>query len=67
MVQKAPGQLIEQDHRRIKHSIGPMLGFKCFDTPAITICAVELAATIRKQQFKIDNLPGRPKTTLAIW
>ena len=59
--------VIEQDHRRIKHRIGPMLGFKRFDTAAITICGIELAAKIRKHQFKIGKLPGRPKTTPGIW
>jgi hypothetical protein len=44
-----------------------MLGFKRFDTAAITICGIELAAKIRKQQFKIGKLPGRPKTTPEIW
>jgi len=59
--------IIEQDHRRIKHRIGPMLGFKHFDTAAVTISGIELAAKIRKQQFKIGKLPGRPKTTPEIW
>ena len=59
--------IIEQDHRRIKHRIGPMLGFKRFATAAITISGIELAAKIRKQQFKIGKPPGRPKTTPGIW
>ena len=59
--------IIEQDQRRFKHRVGPMLGFKRFDTAAITICGIELAAKIRKQQFKIGKLPGRPKTTPEIW
>ena len=59
--------MIEQDHRRIKHRIGPMLGFKRFDTAAFTISGIELAAKIRKQQFKIGKLPGRPQTTPEIW
>ncbi len=59
--------VIEQDHRRIKHRLGPMLGFKRFDTAAITICGIELAAQIRKLQFKIGKLPGRPKTAPQIW
>ena len=50
--------VIEQDHRRIKHRIGPMLGFKRFDTAAITICGIELAAKISKQQCEIGKLPG---------
>jgi transposase-like protein len=58
---------IEQDHRRVKQRIRPMLGFKRFDTAAVTISGIELAAKIRKQQFKVGRLPGRPKTILAIW
>jgi transposase-like protein len=58
---------VEQDHRRVKQRIGPMLGFKRFDTAAVTISGIELAAKIRKHQFKVGNLPGRPKTIPAIW
>lgn len=50
--------IIEQDHRGIKHRIGPMLGLKRFDTAAITICGIELAAKISKQQCEIGKLPG---------
>jgi transposase-like protein len=38
--------LIEQDHRRIKQRIRPMLGFKRFKTAAVTIRGIELAAKI---------------------
>ena len=58
---------VEQAHRRVKQRIGPMLGFKRFDTAAVTISGIELAAKIRKQQFKVGKLPGRPKTMPAIW
>jgi transposase-like protein len=58
---------VEQDHRRVKQRIRPMLGFKRFDTAAVTISGIELAAKIRKHQFKVGNLPGRPKTIPAIW
>src|SRR5215218_5787555 len=59
--------VIEQDHRRVKQRIGPMLGFKRFDTAAVTIGGIELAAKIRKGQFKLGKLPGRPTTVPAIW
>ena len=36
--------LVEQDHRRIKQRIRPMLGFKRFETAAVTIRGIELAA-----------------------
>jgi hypothetical protein len=52
-----------ENHKRI----GPMLGFKRFDTVAVTISGVELAAKMRKRQFKVGKVPGRPKTIQAIW
>jgi transposase-like protein len=59
--------VVEQDHRRIKHRIRPMLGFKRFETAAITISGIELAGKIRKHQFKTETLAGRPKTSPEIW
>ncbi len=43
--------LIEQDHRRVKQRIYPMLGFKRFQNAVITISGIELAHQIRKWQF----------------
>ncbi len=54
--------VVEQDHRRIKQRIRPMLGFKRFQTVATTISGIELVEEIRKKQFKTGNLPGRPAT-----
>ena len=48
--------LIEQDHRRVKQRIRPMLGFKRFDRAAVTISGIELAEKIKKGQFKIGAL-----------
>ena len=59
--------VVEQDHRRIKQRIRPMLGFKRFGTAAITISGIELAEKIRKHQFKTGKLPARPRTTPEIW
>src|SRR2546423_3706807 len=50
---------IEQDHRRIKQRIRPMLGFKRFETAAVTIRGIELAAKIKKQQFNLKPLTGK--------
>ena len=58
---------IEQDHRRVKQRIRPMLGFKRFETGAVTISGIELTAKIRKHQFKVGKLPGRPTTIPAMW
>jgi transposase-like protein len=54
--------VVEQDHRRIKHWIRPMLGFKRFEAAEITISGIELAEKIRKHQFKTGKLLGRPST-----
>jgi transposase-like protein len=59
--------VVEQDHRRIKQRVRPMLGFKRFDTATITISGIELAKKSRKQQFKIGTLPGRPVAAPDIW
>jgi transposase-like protein len=56
--------VVEQDHRRIKQRVRPMLGFKRFDTAT---SGIELAEKIRKQQFKIGTLPGRPVAAPDIW
>ena len=59
--------VVEQDHRRIKQRIRPMLGFKRFDTAALTIRGIELVEKIRKRQFKIANLSSKNATAPDIW
>jgi hypothetical protein len=51
----------------VKQRIGRLLGFQRFDKAAVTISGIELAAKIRKHQFKVAKLPSRPKTIPAIW
>jgi len=48
--------VVEQDHRRIKQRIRPMLGFKRFETAAVTIRGIELAEKIKKNQFNLRPL-----------
>src|SRR6202023_323269 len=52
--------VVEQDHRRIKQRVRPMLGFKRFDTASVTIRGIELAEKIKKRQFKLKKLAGKP-------
>jgi transposase-like protein len=59
--------IIEQDHRRIKQRIGPMLGLKSSRTAEVLIGGIELAAKIRKDQFRIAKRAGQPQTIPAIW
>ena len=59
--------VIEQDHRRRKPRVRPMLGFKRFETAAVTIRGLELAAKIKKQPFNLRPLAGRSATAPEIW
>jgi hypothetical protein len=59
--------VIEQDHRRIKQRIRPMLGFKRFETAAVTVRGIELAAKIKKDQFNLRPLTGKPATAPELW
>ena len=59
--------LIEQDHRRVKQRLRPMLGLKSFPTAAVVISGIELAEKIKKGQYKIGQLGGRTATMPAIW
>ena len=58
---------IEQDHRRVKQRLRPMLGFKSFQFAAVVIGGVELAEKIKKGQFKLGTLGGRTATLPEIW
>jgi transposase-like protein len=59
--------VVEQDHRRIKQQIRPMLGFKRFETAAVTIRGIELAEKIKKNQFNLRLLTKKPVTVRALW
>ena len=59
--------IVEQDHRHVKQRLGPMLGLKSFATAAVVIGGIELAWKIRKHQFRLGKLPGRPTAVPAIW
>ena len=59
--------VVEQDHRRIKQRIRPMLGFKRFDTAAVTIRGIELAEKIKKNQFNLRPLTKKEVTVSALW
>ena len=59
--------LVEQDYRRIKQRIRPMLGFKRFDHAAVTISGIELAEKIKKGQFKIGKFGNRKSTMSELW
>jgi transposase-like protein len=59
--------LIEQDHRGIKSRTRPMLGFKNFESAAITIAGIELLRCISKGQFALSRLRLKDQAAPAIW
>ena len=50
---------IEQDHRRVQHRLGPMLGLKSFRTAAVVIGGIELAEKIKKGHSRSASWAGR--------
>jgi len=59
--------LIEQDHRRVKQRLRPMLGLKSFRTAGVVISGIELAEKIKKKQFHMSKLGGLTATMPEIW
>ncbi len=60
--------IIEQDHRRVKSRVRPMLGFKRFANAAIMITGIELAHKLRKSQFNVPRLVKRAaEDTSDLW
>ena len=56
---------VEQDHRGVKLRLGRMLGFKRFQTAAITIGSIELVRRIYKGQFDLGiSAPQRSECIL---
>ena len=56
---------IEQDHRRIKRRIRPMLGFKSEHTVAVILGGIELVHMIRKGQMTGATGARNPHSSLA--
>jgi transposase-like protein len=59
--------MIEQDHRRVKQWVRPMLGFKNFAHAAITLAGIELVHQIKKQPFEVSPLCPAPTRTPQVW
>jgi transposase-like protein len=59
--------LIEQDHRRVKQRIYPMLGFKRFENALVTISGIELAHKIRKGQFDTSAINQQGLRAQQVW
>jgi putative transposase len=49
---------IEQDHRRIKRRLRPMLGFKSQTTAEVTLSGIEMVHMMRKRQARYAFNPN---------
>ena len=47
--------MVEQDHRGVKRSTRPMLGFKAFDAAQSTLVGIELMHMIKKRQLVVEE------------
>jgi transposase-like protein len=60
--------IVEQDHRRVKQRIYPMLGFKQLRNAAVTIGGIELVQKIRKGQFDTSAVAMRDRASVRhVW
>ncbi|MFP5261542.1 MAG: IS6 family transposase, partial [Blastocatellia bacterium] len=58
---------IEQDHRRVKQRVYPMLGFKKFGNAAATISGIESAHKIKKGQFNTSPVEQMGVRAPQLW
>lgn len=58
---------IEQDHRRVKQRVRPMLGFKQFAHAAVTLAGIELVYQIKKRQFDLSPICSLRAQVLQRW
>ena len=59
--------LVEQDHRRVKQRIQPMLGFKRFDHAVVTISGIELAEKIKATLYQMPCYCNCNATMSELW
>ncbi len=59
--------VIEQDHRRVKQRVRPMLGFKRFAHAALTISGIEVVHQIKKGQFDVSVLCSHRSRAPQTW
>jgi transposase-like protein len=58
---------VEQDHRRIKRRVQPMLGFQSFDNARIVIAGIELAEKVKKNNTIYAGLGGSMASQADMW
>ena len=59
--------IVEQDHRRVKRRVMPMLGFKSFDNARVVVAGIEFAQKILKRQYDLRRLGGADASHAQMW
>jgi transposase-like protein len=59
--------LVEQDHRRVKRRVNPMLGFKSFENARVVVAGIEFAQKILKKQYDLRRLGGAEASHAQMW
>lgn len=59
--------VVEQDHRRVKKRVQPMLGFQSFDNARVVIGGIEFAEKIKKRQYDLRRLGGIQASHAEMW
>ena len=59
--------LVEQDQRRVKQRIYPMLGFKRFENAEVTLGGIELIQKIKKGQFNTSSINQEGMGVAQLW
>ncbi len=59
--------VVEQDHRRVKRRVQPMLGFKTFLNARVVIAGIEFAEKIKKRQYDLIRIGGVQASHAEMW
>lgn len=59
--------VLEQNPRRGKQRVRPMLGFQRFDHAAVTIAGIELVHQMRKGQFDLSGICSLEARLPPLW
>jgi transposase-like protein len=59
--------IVEQDHRRVKRRVNPILGFKSFENARVVIAGIEFAQKIIKRQYDLRRAGGAVASRAQMW
>jgi len=59
--------VVEQDHRRVKRRVNPMLGFQSLENARVVIAGIELAQKISKRPYDLPRLGGADTSHAHMW